>query len=70
MTESPKVQKMLTHYSEIYTKIIREYWDKVRDYYWRYETPEEYFEEFFPYQDYEYIFEVDEDGDESFDSIK
>ena len=70
MTESPKVQKMLTHYSEIYTKIIREYWNKVRDYCMGYETAEEFFEEFFPYQDYEYIFEVDEDGDESFDSIK
>lgn len=70
MTESPKVQKMLTHYSELYTKIIREYWDKVRDYCLGYETAEEFFEEFFPYQDYEYIFEVDEDGDEDFDSIK
>lgn len=70
ITESPKVQKMLTHYSEIYTKIIGEYWNKVREYCLGYETAEEFFEEFFPYQDYEYIFEVDEDGNEDFDSIK
>lgn len=70
MTESPKVQKMLTHYSELYTKIIGEYWDKVREYCMGYETAEEFFAEFFPYQDYKYIFEVNEDGDEDFDSIE
>ena len=70
MTESPKVQEMLTHYSEVYNKIIGEYWDKVREYCMGYETAEEFFEEFFPYQDYEYIFEVDEDGNEYFNSIK
>ena len=70
VTESPKVQKMLTHYSELYTKIIGEYWDKVREYCLGYETAEEFFEDFFQYQDYEYIFEVDEDGNEDFNSIK